>query len=41
VTVEDVHHANRIISTLMGKSARDRRKWLEKRWREEDNGEDE
>jgi len=39
VMVEDVHHANRIISTLMGKSARDRRTWLLGRWREEDNGE--
>jgi DNA gyrase subunit B len=39
VTVEDVHHANRIISTLMGKSARSRRSWLLERWREEENGE--
>jgi DNA gyrase subunit B len=37
VTVEDVHHANQIISTLMGRSARNRRKWLLERWREEDN----
>jgi len=38
VTVEDVHHANQIISTLMGRSARDRRSWLLERWREEENG---
>jgi DNA gyrase subunit B len=37
VTVEDVHHANQIISTLMGRSARNRRKWLLERWREEDH----
>jgi DNA gyrase subunit B len=47
VTVEDVHHANQIIGTLMGRSARNRRVWLLERWREEDhsengeNGEDE
>lgn len=39
VTVEDVHHANQIISTLMGKSASNRRSWLLERWREEENGE--
>ncbi|MFQ5859155.1 MAG: type IIA DNA topoisomerase subunit B [Anaerolineae bacterium] len=39
VTVDDVHHANQIISTLMGKSARKRRSWLLERWREEENGE--
>lgn len=39
VTVEDVHHANQIISTLMGKSARSRRGWLLERWREEETGE--
>ncbi|MGA9349826.1 MAG: ATP-binding protein [Anaerolineae bacterium] len=39
VTVEDVHHANQIISTLMGKSARSRRSWLLERWREEESGE--
>ncbi len=39
VIVEDVHHANQIISTLMGKSARSRRSWLLERWREEDSGE--
>jgi DNA gyrase subunit B len=39
VTVEDVHHANQIIGTLMGKSARNRRSWLLERWREEENGE--
>jgi len=39
VTVEDVHHANQIISTLMGKSARSRRSWLLERWREEDASE--
>jgi DNA gyrase subunit B len=39
VTVEDVHHANQIISTLMGRSARDRRGWLLERWREEETGE--
>jgi DNA gyrase subunit B len=38
VMVEDVHHANRIFSTLMGKSARNRRTWLLERWREEENG---
>ncbi|MBM4465151.1 MAG: DNA topoisomerase IV subunit B [Chloroflexi bacterium] len=44
VTVEDVHHANQIISTLMGKSARSRRSWLLERWREEEsveNGDEE
>jgi DNA gyrase subunit B len=43
VTVEDVHHANQIVSTLMGNSARNRRNWLLERWREEDhsdNGKD-
>jgi DNA gyrase subunit B len=39
VTVEDVHHANQIIGTLMGRSARNRRNWLLERWREEENGE--
>jgi DNA gyrase subunit B len=39
VTVEDVHHANQIIGTLMGKSARSRRTWLLERWREEDTTE--
>jgi DNA gyrase subunit B len=39
VTVEDVHHANQIIGTLMGRSARNRRSWLLERWREEENGE--
>ena len=39
VTVEDVHHANQIIGTLMGKSAHNRRSWLLERWREEENGE--
>jgi DNA gyrase subunit B len=41
VTVEDVHHANQLIATLMGRSARSRRTWLLERWREEeatDNG---
>jgi DNA gyrase subunit B len=38
VTVEDVHHANQIIGTLMGKSARNRRSWLLERWSEEENG---
>jgi len=38
VTVDDVHHANQVISTLMGKSARNRRTWLLERWREEENG---
>jgi DNA gyrase subunit B len=37
VTVEDVHHANQIIGTLMGRSARHRRSWLLERWREEDH----
>lgn len=36
VTVEDVHHANQLIGTLMGRSARPRRTWLLERWREED-----
>jgi DNA gyrase subunit B len=43
VSVEDVHHANQIIGTLMGRSARNRRTWLLERWREEDhteNGDD-
>ncbi len=40
VTVEDVHHANQIISTLMGKSARNRRSWLLERWREEESEEE-
>jgi DNA gyrase subunit B len=39
VTVEDVHHANQIVGTLMGKSARNRRTWLLERWREEDSHE--
>ena len=37
VTVEDVHHANQLIGTLMGRSARLRRSWLLERWREEDH----
>jgi DNA gyrase subunit B len=44
VTVEDVHHANQLIATLMGRSARQRRSWLLERWREEEhaeNGDDE
>ncbi|MDH7486364.1 MAG: ATP-binding protein [Anaerolineae bacterium] len=46
VTVEDVHHANQLISTLMGKSARQRRTWLLERWSQEEaaengNGEEE
>ena len=40
VTVDDVHHANQLISTLMGKSARIRRNWLLERWREEEHPED-
>jgi DNA gyrase subunit B len=39
VTVEDVHHANQLISTLMGRSARNRRTWLLERWREEEHPE--
>jgi DNA gyrase/topoisomerase IV subunit B len=39
VTVEDVHHANKMFSILMGKSAPNRRSWLLERWREEENGE--
>jgi DNA gyrase subunit B len=39
VTVEDVHHANQLISTLMGRSASLRRAWLLERWREEENSE--
>jgi len=39
VTVEDVHHANQIIGTLMGSSARLRRGWLLEHWRQEDTGE--
>jgi DNA gyrase subunit B len=39
VTVEDVHHANQLIGTLMGNSARQRRSWLLERWREEDHAE--
>jgi DNA gyrase subunit B len=44
VSVEDVHHANQLISALMGRSPRPRRTWLLERWREEDhagNGEEE
>jgi len=41
VTVEDVHHANQIISTLMGRSAQNRRAWLLERWREEESSENE
>ncbi|MGD8625989.1 MAG: ATP-binding protein [Anaerolineae bacterium] len=37
VTVEDVHHANQLVSTLMGRSARNRRTWLLERWRQEDH----
>jgi len=39
VTVEDVHHVNQIMGTLMGKSARSRRTWLLQRWSEEDAAE--
>jgi DNA gyrase subunit B len=39
VTVEDVHHANQLFATLMGRSARQRRIWLLERWREEDSAE--
>ena len=39
VTVEDVHHANQLIGTLMGNSARQRRTWLLERWRDEDHAE--
>jgi DNA gyrase subunit B len=39
VTVEDVHHANQLIATLMGRSAGQRRSWLLERWREEDASE--
>jgi DNA gyrase subunit B len=39
VTVEDVHHANQIIGTLMGSSARNRRTWLLARWSEEEHSE--
>jgi DNA gyrase subunit B len=39
VTVEDVHHANQLIATLMGRSARNRRAWLLERWREEEHTE--
>jgi len=41
VTVEDVHHANQLIGTLMGRSARLRRTWLLERWREEESTENE
>jgi DNA gyrase subunit B len=39
VTVEDVHHANQLIGTLMGRSARNRRSWLLERWSQEDHSE--
>ncbi|MCL7451847.1 MAG: ATP-binding protein [Anaerolineae bacterium] len=39
VTVEDVHHANQLIGTLMGRSARSRRGWLLERWSQEDHTE--
>ncbi len=39
VTVEDVHHANQLFATLMGRSARLRRAWLMERWREEEHAE--
>jgi len=39
VTVEDVHHANQLIGTLMGRSARNRRGWLLERWSQEDHAE--
>jgi DNA gyrase subunit B len=39
VTVDDVHHANQIVGTLMGRSARNRRSWLLERWREEEHAE--
>jgi DNA gyrase/topoisomerase IV subunit B len=39
VTVEDVHHANQLFSTLMGRSASLRRTWLLERWREEEHAE--
>jgi hypothetical protein len=38
VTVDDVHHANQIIGTLMGKSAQNRRTWLLERWSQEEGG---
>jgi DNA gyrase/topoisomerase IV subunit B len=37
--VEDVHHANQLFATLMGRSARQRRTWLLERWREEESTE--
>jgi DNA gyrase subunit B len=37
VAVEDVHHANQLIATLMGRSAKQRRTWLLERWREEEH----
>jgi DNA gyrase subunit B len=37
VTVGDVHYANQIIGSLMGRSARKRRSWLLERWREEEH----
>ncbi len=40
VMVEDVHHANQLFATLMGRSARLRRAWLLERWREEEHTED-
>jgi DNA gyrase subunit B len=39
VMVEDVHHANQLFGTLMGRSASLRRSWLLERWREEDHSE--
>jgi DNA gyrase subunit B len=39
VTVEDVHHANQLIGTLMGRSARNRRSWLLERWSQEEHSE--
>jgi DNA gyrase subunit B len=39
VTVEDVHHANQLIGTLMGRSARNRRGWLLERWSQEEHSE--
>jgi DNA gyrase subunit B len=41
VTVEDVHHANQLFATLMGRSARQRRTWLLERWREEESTDNE
>jgi DNA gyrase/topoisomerase IV subunit B len=41
ITVDDVHHANETIATLMCSSASARRKWLLERWPDNEAMDDE